>query len=159
MLAAILVLFLLPFSTTNYTALPSVKSLAAKILFWLFVSNFLILMFLGGQAAAAPFVLCSKFFTVTYFIYILNLLGITNNIEGWLLKKNKKLEYENYAVPIIFLSSSYFPGTNVLFCSLIILLGCYVAFAREPISALLSFIQCVVFSIFLLFYLQIEFLS
>jgi len=70
MLAAILSLFILPFLPNNYNTIPTTKSPIYKVLFWLFVSNFLILMFLGGQPAAAPFVLCSKLFTVTYFMLL-----------------------------------------------------------------------------------------
>jgi ubiquinol-cytochrome c reductase cytochrome b subunit len=71
MLAAILVLFALPYIKTSYAVIPAIKSPLYNILFWLFIANFLILTFLGSQPAAAPFVICSKFFTLTYFTYLL----------------------------------------------------------------------------------------
>lgn len=81
MLAAILVLFILPVFNLDHKSLPVVKSPLYKFLFWLFVANFLILMFLGGQPAAAPFVLCSKFFTLTYFAYLLLSIPLINFVE------------------------------------------------------------------------------
>jgi hypothetical protein len=38
-------------------------------------------MFLGGQAAAAPFVMCSKIFTFLYFIYFLIVLPFVDKFE------------------------------------------------------------------------------
>lgn len=43
-------------------------------------------MFLGGQPAAAPFVLCSKFFTVTYFAYLLLTIPFINFLERYVLR-------------------------------------------------------------------------
>jgi len=43
----------------------------------------MILMFLGGQPASAPFVLCSKFFTVTYFSYFILCIPALNYINSF----------------------------------------------------------------------------
>ena len=79
MLAAILVLFILPFLGKIYAPKTSLTyTILYKVLFWLFIANFLILMFLGGQPAAAPFVLLSKFFTFTYFGYLIGAVPALN---------------------------------------------------------------------------------
>lgn len=71
MLAAILVLAALPYFSLNETSIPTTRSVIYQFGYCLFIANFLILMFLGCQPAAAPFVLCSKFFTLTYFAYLI----------------------------------------------------------------------------------------
>jgi len=42
----------------------------------------MVLMFLGGQPATAPFVLASKFFTITYFAYFLLTIPFLNFINS-----------------------------------------------------------------------------
>ena len=84
MLTAILSLFVLPFFKTKYGTIPTIKLPIYKILFWLFISNFLVLLFLGAQPAAAPFVICSKIFTVTYFSYLLLSIPAINYMHEYL---------------------------------------------------------------------------
>jgi quinol-cytochrome oxidoreductase complex cytochrome b subunit len=93
MLAAILVLFILPYIKGNPLGIPPVKSPIYKILYWLFIANFLILMFLGGQPAAAPFVICSKFFTITYFAYLLLTIPFINCLEMFLTRTMPKKKH------------------------------------------------------------------
>jgi hypothetical protein len=88
MLVAILALFILPFFP--YDIIPTTQSPIYKVLFWLFVSNFLILMFLGGQPAAAPFVICSKLFTLTYFSYLLLTVPCINFMHEYVATFTKK---------------------------------------------------------------------
>jgi len=83
MLAAILILFVLPFFKVTPTSIPTTVSPFYQVTFWLFIANFMILMFLGGQPAAAPFVLCSKFFTFTYFAYFILCIPVLNFINGF----------------------------------------------------------------------------
>lgn len=71
MLSGILVLLILPFFKLSINTIPPVKSTLYITTFCLFVATFLILMFLGGQPAAAPFVVASKIFTILYFAYFL----------------------------------------------------------------------------------------
>lgn len=78
MLLAILILFVLPFFKTTPMSIPTNVSYFYQVWFWIFISNFMILMFLGGQPAAAPFVLCSKFFTITYFLYFIFCIPVLN---------------------------------------------------------------------------------
>jgi ubiquinol-cytochrome c reductase cytochrome b subunit len=98
MLAAILVLFLLPYFQPTYRDIPPTQSPLYKLLFGLFILNFLILMFLGGQPAAAPFVLCSKFFTLTYFAYLLLALPFINLFETYALNVIKNGEKKRKSV-------------------------------------------------------------
>jgi ubiquinol-cytochrome c reductase cytochrome b subunit len=78
MLSGILVLFALPYFKLSLTSLPPVKSVLYQVTYCLFIAVFLILMFLGGQPAAAPFVLASKMFTLLYFAYFLLFIPFYN---------------------------------------------------------------------------------
>jgi len=97
MLLAILILFLLPLyrflivKTFNVTLLPF--SLPSKITFWLFVSIFLGLMYLGCMPADAPYIAFGRIFSTLYFSYFILVLPITFYVEKIGIKrglKNKK---------------------------------------------------------------------
>jgi quinol-cytochrome oxidoreductase complex cytochrome b subunit len=83
---ALLILFILPFFQTKWNSIPSSISPLYKITFWCFVMIFLTLMFLGGQAAAAPFVFCSKIFTILYFFYFILILPLIDRLDTLLIK-------------------------------------------------------------------------
>jgi quinol-cytochrome oxidoreductase complex cytochrome b subunit len=83
--AALLILFLLPFYTIAWRSVPSAISPFYKFSFWCFFFIFLTLMFLGGQAAAAPFVMCSKIFTFLYFGYFMIILPCFDILEQRLI--------------------------------------------------------------------------
>jgi quinol-cytochrome oxidoreductase complex cytochrome b subunit len=85
MVAALLILFILPFYSVSLRTTPSTLSPFYKLAFWTFFFTFLILMFLGGQAAAAPFVVCSKIFTVLYFMYFIVVLPNIDRLEAAIL--------------------------------------------------------------------------
>jgi len=76
MLSGILVLFILPYFKLSLTSLPPVKSVLYQAAYGIFIAVFLILIFLGGQPTAAPFVIASKLFTTLYFVYLLAFLPI-----------------------------------------------------------------------------------
>ena len=74
MFAAIILLFFIPALTA--AASKQIATLAPfdtvhRIAIWVFFGIFLILMFLGTRAAAAPFVHASKAFTAFYFMYFI----------------------------------------------------------------------------------------
>ena len=72
MLAAILILFVIPFYKIPVNSIvASVIISDIKLLFESFVAVFFILMFLGGKPATAPYVIGSQFFTFmpTLFIF------------------------------------------------------------------------------------------
>jgi len=96
MACAILILFILPVFKTTPNSMPTNSTYIYPTLYWLFVSNFMILMFLGGQPATAPFVISSKIFTFTYFLYLFFSIPLLNFINYCssndvvtFLKKNK----------------------------------------------------------------------
>lgn len=86
MASALLILFILPVYRTGWGTTPSALSPFYKASFWSFVFIFLTLMYLGGQAAAAPFVVCSKIFTLLYFSYFIIILPFLGCIEKSMAK-------------------------------------------------------------------------
>ena len=76
MLAAILVLFVIPFYKIPVNGIVPPLSAWHKAAFWLFVAVFFILLFLGGKPATAPYVVASQLFTFIYFAYFFIVLPI-----------------------------------------------------------------------------------
>jgi ubiquinol-cytochrome c reductase cytochrome b/c1 subunit len=87
MLAAILILFLLPFYKIPANTTVSPLSNTHKVMFWLFGAVFFILLFLGGKPATAPYVVASQFFTFAYFAYFVSLITLMPLIEKGLVFK------------------------------------------------------------------------
>jgi ubiquinol-cytochrome c reductase cytochrome b/c1 subunit len=85
MLAAILVLFLIPFYKIPQNAITPPLSALHKVTFWIFVAIFLTLLFLGGKPATAPYVVASQFFTFAYFAYFLFIIPIIPLLERKLI--------------------------------------------------------------------------
>ena len=76
MLAAILILFLLPFihfGISKHRQTVYLHSSTHKIIFWSIVGIFAILMYLGMNAASAPFIVLSNIFSTLYFLYWISL--------------------------------------------------------------------------------------
>lgn len=71
MIAAILILVVLPYYPIPQNTLVYSFSLAQQIFFWIFSAIFFILLILGGKPAEAPYVLASQIFTFLYFAYFL----------------------------------------------------------------------------------------
>jgi len=81
MFSAIVLLLVLPFYsyiTFCQTGVLGAYSSLAKIQYGGFIMIFLILIFLGSNPAAAPYVLSSKIFTICYFLYFLLFVPITS---------------------------------------------------------------------------------
>ena len=76
MFSALLILFLLPIFQTLNLRSNRYRPFLRQI-FWIFVANFLFLMFLGGKPAYEPYVFQSQVSTILYFAYffILMLIG------------------------------------------------------------------------------------
>ena len=70
MFAAILILFLLPYIDNSNLRSNTMKPLG-KVLYWLFIANFFLLTWLGGQHATYYYVMASQLCTVVYFLYFL----------------------------------------------------------------------------------------
>lgn len=71
MVTAILVLFILPLYNLGEYDICGPLSFFHRVLFWLFVATFFILLFLGGKPATAPYVRLSQIATFHYFMYFL----------------------------------------------------------------------------------------
>ena len=85
MLAAILILFVIPFYKIPVNSVVAPLSASHKVAFWIFVAIFFILMFLGGKPATAPYVVASQFFTFAYFVYFLFFVPIIPILEKLLI--------------------------------------------------------------------------
>lgn len=85
MLGAILILFALPLYKIPKRSVPASLSTLHKIFFWIFAFIFLTLLVLGGKPAAAPYVMCSKIFSVLYFIYFLVIVPVIPYVEKHIL--------------------------------------------------------------------------
>ncbi len=84
LLAAIVILLIFPFFVK-----PSIRSAIfrpfARVLFWLFVVNCLLLGWIGGKPIETPFYEIGQLATLYYFLYFLILLPLHDRIEYYLL--------------------------------------------------------------------------
>ena len=96
MLAAILILFLIPFYKVPVNSVVSPLSASHKIIFWIFTGVFFILMFLGGKPATAPYVVASQLFTLIYFAYFFFSVPVLPVIEKLLI-----IEYQKESLDLI----------------------------------------------------------
>lgn len=91
MFGAILILFSMPYLDKSRIRSSQFKPLN-KLFFWLFIANFLILGWIGGNHAEEPFILIGQISTIFYFLYfliIIPLLSILDNTLADLNLKNK----------------------------------------------------------------------
>lgn len=85
MLAAILILMVLPFyKMPQNTIVPPLSDLH-KVFFWFFIAVFFMLLFLGGKPAIAPYVVSSQIFTFLYFFYFMAIIPLIPELEFYLL--------------------------------------------------------------------------
>jgi len=70
MLASILILFLLPILESSRVRSSAFRPFM-RLFFWLFVSNFLLLMWIGSQHPEPPYILLGQLCTAFYFSYFL----------------------------------------------------------------------------------------
>jgi len=126
MFSAILILLAMPFTDLARSRGIQFRPLS-KIVFFIFIGNFLILMQLGGKHVESPFIEFGQISTVIYFAYFLiivplgslfenSLIELTNNKFGTISisekeEKEKEKEEEeearenyNPAKPLIFLT-------------------------------------------------------
>lgn len=87
----IIVLFLPAFHTSK------LKSCTyrpfAKMLFWIFISNFLFLTWLGAKPVEDPYVILSRISSVLYFSYFIILTPLTGVLENYLLFDHNKIKW------------------------------------------------------------------
>nr|QVV24909.1 apocytochrome b [Pneumocystis jirovecii]QWQ59723.1 apocytochrome b [Pneumocystis jirovecii] len=84
MLAAILILFVLPLVDLSWIWGSAFRPLS-KFFFWIFVTNFFLLMFVGSQHVEEPFVTLGQYATFFYFFYFLVVIPLVGIIENTLV--------------------------------------------------------------------------
>jgi len=87
MFSAILILLIMPFSDLSRSRGIQFKPLN-KILFYIFVANFLILMQLGAKHVESPFIEFGQISTILYFSYFLVVVPLITYIENTLIDLN-----------------------------------------------------------------------
>lgn len=65
----------------------------AKMLFWIFISNFLFLTWLGAKPVEDPYVILSRISSVLYFSYFIILTPLTGLVENYLLFDHSKIKW------------------------------------------------------------------
>lgn len=81
MLAAILILFLLPILDVSRIRSNAFKPIN-KFFFWLFVANFFLLGWIGGNHAEEPYITIGQICTIYYFSYFLIIIPLIARIEN-----------------------------------------------------------------------------
>ena len=87
MFSAILILLIMPFSDLSRSRGIQFKPLN-KIVFYIFVANFLILMQLGAKHVESPFIEFGQISTILYFSYFLMVVPLITYIENTLIDLN-----------------------------------------------------------------------
>jgi len=92
MLAAILILLIMPFADLGKTRGLQFRPLS-KFAFYVFIANFLILMQLGAKHVESPFIEFGQISTVLYFSHFLIIVPLISLLENSLVElhiNNKK---------------------------------------------------------------------
>jgi len=83
MFGALLILLALPWLETSKVRGAGFRPVM-KFFFWLFVVNFFLLMYCGGQHAEEPFITLSRICTAYYFMYFLVIIPVIGHLENLL---------------------------------------------------------------------------
>lgn len=89
MFSAILILLIMPLTDMSRSRGIQFRPLS-KIAFFVFVSNFIILMLLGAKHVESPFIELGQISTILYFLYFLILVPLISLLE------NSLVELANY---------------------------------------------------------------
>lgn len=89
MVSAILILVVIPFSNTSYIRNTTYRPIFA-FFFWLFISDCVILVWVGQMPIRAAFALTGKIATLYYFVFFLFVIPIVGKIETILATWNVK---------------------------------------------------------------------
>ena len=84
MFSALLILLIMPFTDISKLRGIQFRPLS-KIVFYIFVANFLILMQLGAKHVESPFIEFGQVSTLLYFSYFLILVPLINLLENSLI--------------------------------------------------------------------------
>ncbi|NP_696989.1 apocytochrome b (mitochondrion) [Monosiga brevicollis] len=83
--ASLVVLAVLPFTHTSKIRSMRFRPIA-KVFFWFFVADFIILSYLGGQPAEDPYIIIGQLATVFYFSYFIIITPLIGILENKLFK-------------------------------------------------------------------------
>jgi len=80
MIGSLLIFLILPFVQLNYIRTNKFK-IINKLLFYIFICNFGVLIILGAYLIEEPYTTISQFSTILYFVYFMTtpLIGIIEN--------------------------------------------------------------------------------
>ena len=81
MLAAILVLLIIPFTTTSSVRNTHFRPIF-KLFFWLFIADYIILTWVGQMSVRTAFIFVGQVATVYYFIFFLVIIPLVGQIES-----------------------------------------------------------------------------
>lgn len=84
---SILILLLLPFISKNFIIRTSSFTPLRKFFFWFFVSDCVLLAWLGGNVAEEPYITMSKYLTIFYFLYLSVILVFLDKLDSFLIYK------------------------------------------------------------------------
>ena len=83
---AILVLYTIPYTQSSEIQSSCFRPLY-RIIFWLFVADFLILLWIGQQIVEEPFILVGQIGTVFYFAFFLIIIPGLGKFEAFLINQ------------------------------------------------------------------------
>jgi ubiquinol-cytochrome c reductase cytochrome b subunit len=83
MFTALIIILVLPFTDLGKSKGLQFRPIS-KIMFWIFVVNFLILLTLGAKHVESPFIEFGQISTMIYFIYFVGLVPFASIIENTL---------------------------------------------------------------------------
>ena len=86
---ALIVLFFIPFTNTSEVRSTTFRPIF-KIFYWLFVSDFLILGWIGQMPVKSVYVLVGQIATVYYFLFFIILIPLIGNVESFLVRYRLK---------------------------------------------------------------------
>ena len=85
--AAILILATIPFTQSSEIRSSAFRPLYRK-LFWLFVANFVVLMWIGQNVVEEPYITIGQVSTAFYFFYFIVIIPFFGKFESFLLRMN-----------------------------------------------------------------------
>jgi len=100
MFSALLILLIMPFTDMSRSRGIQFRPLS-KIVFFIFVANFLILMLLGAKHVESPFIELGQISTVLFFLYFLIIVPLVSLLE------NSLVELSNYSNSLVKLPKHY----------------------------------------------------
>ena len=88
LVASIMILFLIPFVHTSWLKSLNFRPLG-KLMFWLFIINFILLTWIGSKPVEEPFIFIGQLLSIFYFFYFLIVIPLIGLIENKLLLNDK----------------------------------------------------------------------